>query len=148
MWYRAVMVEATAVRKAEPTDRDAVVAIVGIDHHRRARLVSALKSGHCLVLDDGDGITGFVVLRPKAFFGRDLVDMLMVAPTRRRGGLGRRLLQAAVKASSTNRVFASTDRTNTAMQALLERERWSVSGEVSGLDETDPEIVYVIDRTA
>jgi GNAT superfamily N-acetyltransferase len=149
VWYRAEMVGATsAVRKAEPVDRDAIVAIVGIDHHRRALLVTAIKSGDCLVVDDGDGIKGFVVLRPKAFFGRDLVELLMVDAKRRRSGVGRRLLQGAVRASSTNRVFASTNRSNAPMQALLERERWSLSGEVSGLDEGDPELVYFIDRTA
>jgi GNAT superfamily N-acetyltransferase len=150
VWYPAEMVEATsAVRKAELADRDAIVGIDrGIDHHRRAQVVTAIKSGHCLVLDDGDGIKGFVVTRPKAFFGRDLVGLLMVDAQRRRTGVGRRLLQAAVRAASTNRVFISTNRSNAPMQALLAREQWSLSGEVSGLDEGDPELVYYIDRTA
>jgi len=34
------------------------------------------------------------------------------------------------------------------MRALLDREGWSLSGELRGLDEGDPEIVYFIDRSA
>ena len=128
----------------------AIVAIddiaIGGNHDRRALLEAALDSGHCLVLDAGDGIQGFVVTVPRVFFGRDFVELLMVDRTRRRAGIGRRLLQAAVSSASTSRVFTSANRSNSPMRALLGREGWSLSGELLGLDEGDPEIVYFIDR--
>jgi GNAT superfamily N-acetyltransferase len=140
------------VRKADQTDRDAIAAFddiaVGAKHDRLALLEAALDSGHCLVLDAGDGVKGFVVIVPKVFFGRDFVELLMVDRTRRRTGIGRRLLQAAVRSASTSRVFTSTNRSNSPMRALLDRERWSLSGELLGLDEGDPEIVYFIDQAA
>ena len=138
------------IRKAAPTDGDALIAIddiaTGGDDDRRALLNAAIDAGHCLVFDAGDGINGFVVTIPKAFFGRDLVELLMVERTRRRAGIGRRLLRAAVSSASTTRVFTSTNISNSPMRALLAREGWSVSGELLGLDDDDPEIVYFVDR--
>lgn len=137
------------VRTAERADRDAVVALDDIatgNPDRRALLEAAVASGQCLVLDAGDGIAGFVVIVPKHFFGRDFVELLIVERSRRRAGIGRQLLQAAVRAASTSRVFTSTNRSNAPMRALLDREGWSLSGELEGLDESDPELVYFIDR--
>jgi GNAT superfamily N-acetyltransferase len=140
------------IRRADQADGAEIVAIDDIarggDHLRRAQLEAAIVAGHCLVLDDGDGIAGFAVMVPKGFFGRDFIELLIVERTRRRTGIGRRLLQAAVRAASTSRVFTSTNRSNAAMRALLDRDGWSLSGELCGLDEGDPEIVYFIDRSA
>jgi GNAT superfamily N-acetyltransferase len=138
------------VRRAVHADRDAIIAIDDIairdNQNRRALLESAIESGHCLVLDTSEGIEGFVVTVPKVFFGRDFIELLMVDRRRRRAGVGRGLLQAAVRMASTSRVFTSTNRSNSVMRALLDREGWSLSGELHGLDEGDPEIVYFIDR--
>jgi ribosomal protein S18 acetylase RimI-like enzyme len=138
------------VRRADQADRDAVVAIdvASGNHDRRAQLEAAVESGHCLVLDGGNGIVGFVVTVPKAFFGRDFVELLIVDRTRRRTGIGSRLLRAAVRSASTSRVFTSTNRSNSPMRALLDRDGWSASGELHGLDESDPELVYFIDRSS
>jgi len=32
------------------------------------------------------------------------------------------------------------------MIALLEKGRWRISGELEGIDEGDPELIYFIDR--
>jgi len=39
-------------------------------------------------------------------------------------------------------MFTSTNRSNLAMQSLLRREGWLFSGELDGLDEGDPELVF------
>jgi GNAT superfamily N-acetyltransferase len=91
-------------------------------------------------------IAGFVVTVPNGFFGRDFVELLMVDRTRRRAGVGRRLLHAAVDAASTSRVFTSTNTSNWPMRTLLEHDGWTLSGELLGLDVNDPEIVYFVDR--
>jgi hypothetical protein len=39
-------------------------------------------------------------------------------------------------------VFTSTNRSNTPMRTLLDRDGWSFSGELSGLDDGDPELVF------
>jgi GNAT superfamily N-acetyltransferase len=123
------------VRAAERADCDAIIRID--DRDRCVRLSAAIEAGQCLVFDV-DGIAGFVVTVPKGFFGRDFVELLMVERRRRRAGIGRALLQAAVRSASTSRVFTSTNRSNTPMRALLDREAWSLSGELDGLDVGDP----------
>jgi GNAT superfamily N-acetyltransferase len=137
------------VRRAGRSDRDAIVAIDDIaiegSDDRRRLLEGAIQSGHCLVFDD-DGMAGFVVTVPKVFFGRDFVELLMVDRTRRRAGVGRRLVQAAVDSASTSRVFISTNCSNWPMRTLLEHDGWTLSGELLGLDLNDPEIVYFVDR--
>ena len=147
--WRVVSTTGT-VRKAGRADRDAVVAIddiaVGGSDDRCALLDGAIQSGHCLVLDRDHSIAGFVVTVPNAFFGRDFVELLMVERTRRRAGVGRRLLQAAVDSASTSREFTSTNCSNWPMRTLLEQDGWTLSGELLGLDANDPEIVYFADR--
>jgi len=100
------------------------------------------------VLDGDDGVVGFVITTPEGFFGRDVIELLVIGAGHRRGGAGRALLRAAVAAARTERVFTSTNRSNQAMRGLLESERWSFSGELAGLDEDDPELVFFFDRAA
>ena len=91
-----------------------------------------------MILDDGR-LHGYVVVSPRRFFGRDFVDLIFVASSARRSGIGRRLLRAAIKLEGTRQVFTSTNRSNTAMRELLRQEGWQHSGELDGLDVGDPE---------
>ncbi len=67
---------------------------------------------------------------------------LQLIVPRRRGGIGRNLLRAALAAAGTERVFTSTNASNQPMRSLLRAEGWSFSGELGGLDEDDPELVF------
>lgn len=82
------------------------------------------------------------MVRAAHFFGRDFVDLLMVDPARRRAGIGRALLRAAVVTAGTEQVFTSTNTSNQPMRSLLRDGGWSFSGELGGLDEGDPELVF------
>jgi GNAT superfamily N-acetyltransferase len=90
-------------------------------------------------------ITGFLILRPGHFYGRDFIDLLYVAPPWRRHGTGRALIRAAPRHASTSRVFVSTNESNTPMTTLLRSEEWTPSGVLTGLDEDDPEHVFFHD---
>jgi GNAT superfamily N-acetyltransferase len=87
-----------------------------------------------------------VVLKTRAFFGRDFVELLVVTVDARRRGVGARLLRHAVGLSSTDRAFTSTNQSNVPMLSLLEKEGWSFSGQLEGIDEGDPELIYYKDR--
>lgn len=52
------------------------------------------------------------------------------------------LLRAALTAAGTKQVFTSTNASNQPMRSLLLAEGWSFSGELDGLDEGDPELVF------
>jgi len=133
-------------RPATLRDERAVLGVEarasGGDQERQRLLQDAIRAGDCIVCERERQVVGFAVLKPRHFYGRDFIDMLFVASDARRQGIGRSLIRASLDAAITPQVFTSTNKSNTAMQALLRSEGWSPSGELVGLDEGDPELVY------
>lgn len=112
------------------------------DRERAEFLRRCVGLGECLVYLDRGSVAGFAVVRPAHFFGRDFIDLLMVEPAHRRSGIGRALLRTALAVAGTEQVFTSTNTSNQPMRSLLRAEDWSFSGELDGLDEGDPELVF------
>jgi ribosomal protein S18 acetylase RimI-like enzyme len=105
-------------------------------------LRSSLMLGQCQVHVAGGAVTGFVIVKPAHFFGRDFIELLTVDPALRRSGIGRALLRQALATAGTSQVFTSTNTSNHPMRSLLDAEDWSFSGELGGLDDDDPELVF------
>ena len=141
---------AVLTRRAKSRDERAVLAVDAKasagDRAGREVLHRAIQAGECIVYERDAHVLGVLVVKPRHFYGRDFIDLLFVSSDTRRQGVGRALIRAAVESASTYRVFTSTNKSNTAMQALLRSERWSPSGELVGLDEGDPELVYYRSR--
>jgi GNAT superfamily N-acetyltransferase len=117
--------------------------VTGLSEKRaREILESAIGSGECLVHVDDDEIDGFVITNTRSFFGRDFVKLLVVSAAYRRSGIGRALLEAATATATTPMIFSSTNESNAAMRTLFEREGWTLSGILTGIDEGDPELVF------
>jgi len=112
------------------------------DQGRAGFLRRSVAFGECLVCLDHGAVAGFAVVMPAHFFGRDFIELLMVDPARRRCGIGRSLLRAALAAAGTEQVFTSTNTSNQPMRSLLQAEGWSFSGKLDGQDEGDPELVF------
>lgn len=133
-----------SVRAATPDDLKALEPILPAfldPPHKRARFDRALANGDIFVALDGTEIAGFVWLTD--FFAHRFVNVLAVAPERRRAGHAGLLLAFAVRDAPTDRVFTSTNRSNAAMHAVLARYGWVRCGEVDELDPGDPEVFYV-----
>ena len=109
---------------------------------RSELLTASVGRGDCLVYEDRSAICGLVIVRPQHFFERDFVELLVVSARRRRLGIGRQLLAAAIGDRRTDVIFTSTNQSNWPMRALLEESDWSLSGRLDGLDDGDPELVY------
>jgi len=140
-----------AVRRATNDDLNAVLALdrdAPVGHERQALLTSRVATSEVIILEQGALVRGYVVLRTRAFFGRDFVELLAVAADERRTGIGSHLLHHAVEMSSTPRVFTSTNLSNVAMNRLLEKVGWRLSGHLEGVDEGDPEVVYFKDSSS
>jgi ribosomal protein S18 acetylase RimI-like enzyme len=137
-------------RRATSHDERAVLTVDAKasagDRERREVLRNAIRAGQCIVYERDAQVLGVLVVKPRHFYGRDFIDLLFVSADARRQGIGRALIRTAVESATTPRVFTSTNKSNTAMQALLRSEGWSPSGELEGLDEGDPELVYYRSR--
>jgi GNAT superfamily N-acetyltransferase len=104
-----------------------------------------VQFGEVILFEHEGRVSGYAVVRPQTFFECDFVELLAVAANERRHGVGGLLLQQAVGLSSTKRIFTSTNRSNAQMIGLLEKEGWQFSGQLEGIDEGDPELVYYKD---
>ncbi len=133
------------VRAAQAGDVSAIVAMDPGRLGTAGQIQALIQEQHCLVAVERGEITGFLVLRPGHFYGRDFIDLLYVAPPWRRQGAGRALMRAVFRNASTSRVFVSTNESNTPMRTLLRSEGWTPSGVLTGLDEGDPEHVFFHD---
>lgn len=140
------------VRRARTDDLGGVLRAdhiaAGGDRERIEFIKRSLYAGQCLACAAGGTVIGFVIVTPGHFYGRDFMDLLVVDPARRRTGIGRSLLRAGVAAAATDQVFTSTNVSNHAMRSLLRAEGWTFSGELSGLDQGDNELVYYTMRRA
>ena len=136
------------VRRARVNDLDRILELDRVEpvgHARQELLTDRVHSGEVIVFGHEDQLSGFVVARRRAFFGRDFVELLSVSNNARRHGIGSALLNAAVAQSSSARIFTSTNESNTGMRALLAKAGWQLSGRLEGIDEGDPEMVYFTD---
>jgi GNAT superfamily N-acetyltransferase len=135
----------TELRAAGPDDVSAIVAINPHSPYEASEILALVREQASLVAEDSGEVVGFVVVRPGHFYQRDFVDLLLVVPGHRRRGLGRELLRAALRNAASDRVFVSTNESNTPMRELLRREGWRPSGVLDGLDPGDPEHVFFHD---
>jgi GNAT superfamily N-acetyltransferase len=133
------------VRPATESDANAVLSIDGgvLGTAEHASLVSRrIESGHCLVSESEGRVLGFATVHPRSFFGRDFIELLVVDTDFRRQGVANALLGACAHRSTTPELFTSTNSSNLPMLNLLRKAQWLFSGELVGIDEGDPELVF------
>ncbi|MEM1286541.1 MAG: GNAT family N-acetyltransferase [Pseudomonadota bacterium] len=87
-----------------------------------------------------DQVQAFCCLDHAYFFEKPFISLLIVKPDMRRRGLGSSLLSYA--GGTFPEVWTSTNRSNAAMRALLDKAGWQYCGELDGLDEGDPELFF------
>lgn len=107
------------------------------DHAIRAWIAS----GNAYLATEGDDPAGFAVMT-RQFFDRAFVELLMVARTYQRRGVGTAILRYLAEHSPTPLLWTSTNESNAPMRALLKAEGFIFSGAVEGLDEGDPELFF------
>ena len=132
-----------AVRPARSDDLAAIIAVdeFARTHPERADEIAGwVEAGVAFVAERDEAIVGYAALT-HAFFHRPFIEMLMVAPAARRGGVGGRLIAHLVEHVGTE-IWTSTNRSNLPMRELLQRTGFTESGFIEGLDPGDPELVF------
>jgi GNAT superfamily N-acetyltransferase len=112
------------------------------DARHQAHIADLLGSGMSWAAFAGEEARGFAVVT-RHFFGFPFVDLLEVAEDRRRDGIGTALIDRCETAHSADRIFTSTNESNTPMRRLLAKAEWEVTGLIENLDPGDPELVFV-----
>jgi ribosomal protein S18 acetylase RimI-like enzyme len=119
-----------------------------LDDPSRARIASNLLGlGRSWIADVGGVPAGFA-LTSHAFFYQPFIELLVVAEAHRRKGVALMLLNQCAAAHDSDRIFVSTNASNTAANALFAKAGFEGSGIAYNLDPGDPELIYVKRRDA
>jgi len=132
-------------RLATPGDTTAVLSVddgTWVSARRTSLVAARVAARDCLVSEWDGRVVAFALIHPQSFFGRDFVELLVVDSDFRRRGVANALLVACAQRSTSRDLFISTNRSNLPMRSLLLREQWLFSGELAGIDEDDPELVF------
>jgi ribosomal protein S18 acetylase RimI-like enzyme len=139
------MTGALEIRSASTADLPLVARVDprldGDEDHRR-HIGELLETGLSWLALRGGAPVGFAIVT-RHFYNFPFVDLLVVAEAGRRGGVGRALMKHCEAAHASDRIFTSTNESNTPMRRLLARIDWQVTGLIENLDAGDPELVFV-----
>ena len=132
------------IRKAITPDEIAFAAQIDetlLGSNYRADYISSVaENGGLSVAILRNEIKAFCCLDHSYFFAKPFISLLVVSLDTRRLGLGTGLLSHS--SSAHPEVWTSTNQSNSAMRKLLDKTGWRYCGELSGLDDGDPERFY------
>lgn len=134
------------VRAAEPED---IAELIAADAHaqanpgRRARIAEWIESGHCFVAERAGRAVGYCVLN-RHWFDSFFVELVAVAEAERRTGIGTAMMEHLISlVPPGEKLWTSTNQSNTPMRSLLPRLGFVESGRIENLDDGDPELIFV-----
>lgn len=135
------------IRRGVAGDLEALIALDAIASHdmpRREAIAEWIAAGQCHVAIDDDGAAlGYVALTT-SFFRSPFIEMLQVGTAARRRGIGRDLVRHCIDLTPREqKLWTSTNQSNTPMQALLPQLGFVYTGMFEHLDPGDPELIYL-----
>jgi GNAT superfamily N-acetyltransferase len=126
-----------------PATLDDSAAIEAIDLWKQATR-ETIASGQCHVAGDDEGRVLAYGLLNRSFFSRAWIAILFVAEDHRRHGYGDALLDHMESICASPRIWTSTELPNLAMQSLLKKRSYQLTGVVENLQK-NPELFYFKD---
>lgn len=117
--------------------------IIRIDNlNRSEKIRHAIEQGECFVAGSKSQILGFAIMN-YSFFGNGFIELLIIAESHRRCGIGSSMLMYLYRQCKTEKLFISTNESNTPMRRLLAKVGFAHCGKIDALDEGDPELFFV-----
>lgn len=137
------------IRPAAITDIEALVALDSVaarEPRRGGHIGWWVEQGFAVVAADAGQPVGYGVMRD-IFFMEPFIELVMVAASHRRRGVGRALVRHLTEQAGA-KVWISTNQSNRPMQALIAAEGFAYAGVIEGIDIGDPELFYYCVRPA
>jgi GNAT superfamily N-acetyltransferase len=135
-----------------PAGRGDIAALIAIDPlsltepSRRQSIAHWAAGGQCHLAVRDDRPVGYVALT-RDFFHQPFIEMLVVAEPHRRSGVGLALIEHCKGLVPVGeKLWSSTNRSNTPMRALFARTGFVESGIVENMDDGDPELIFLCRR--
>lgn len=108
---------------------------------RGTEIAQAVQARRAYIARREDAWLGFALVN-RAFFGQSFIELIVVHPQHRRRGVASALVGYIARTNPSDKLFTSTNQSNTAAQALFEQLGFERSGVIENLDDGDPEIIY------
>jgi GNAT superfamily N-acetyltransferase len=132
------------IRAYRPADDEALAAIDERIKTEETRLPLLLRAHAAkgLWIAEAEGRVAGYIARTFEFYDKEFIALVVVDPKQRRHGIGSALMRK-IEACTQDRIFTSTNESNTTMRAMLARLGYEPSGRIDNLDPGDPELVFV-----
>jgi RimJ/RimL family protein N-acetyltransferase len=136
------------LRKATSKDRAIVVdfdySLDKEEHiklNREEKITKAISNDECFLILADDKEVGIVIFDYR-FFDQGWIELIIIDEKYRGKGLGGKTFDLICEQSKSDKVFTSTNSSNTQMQRALITADFAFAGEINGLDDGDPERFY------
>ncbi len=132
------------IRLANQSDCGALISLDTVVSHDQQRVIQIknwVNNQYCYLLELDGEIVAYAVIHYH-FFNCGFIEMLMVAESARKNGLGLILIEHIKTICASPKLFTSTNKSNQGMQHLLKVAAFTPSGYVENLDENDTELIY------
>lgn len=140
--------EGINLRKASINDKATVVDFdykldkeKHIKLNREEKITKAILDDECFIIFVNDREVGFVIFDYR-FFDQGWIELIIIDEEYRGKGIAGKVFDLICEQCKTNKVFTSTNSSNTRMQRALAKASFSFAGELNGLDDEDPELFY------
>ena len=136
------------IRKAKTADLGALVAFDTVARGLQRRIETikqATIQGRCWVYAEGGTPMGYAIMQDDVL-DHPFIQLVFVAAEHRRHGIASKLIrhiETLAQGQGREKILTSTNKSNAPMQAALATLGYRPCGEITGLDEGDPEFVYL-----
>ena len=112
-----------------------------IEFNREEKITKAISNDECFLILADDKEVGFVIFDYR-FFDQGWIELIIIDEKYRGKGIGGKTFDLICEQSKSDKVFTSTNSSNTQMQRALITADFAFAGEINGLDDGDPERFY------
>jgi RimJ/RimL family protein N-acetyltransferase len=138
------------IRLRKATNKEKLI-VVDIDYrldknehiklNREEKITKAISRDECFLILSDHQVIGFLIFDYR-FFDQGWIELIIIDEKYRGKGIGGKVFDLLCEKCRTDKIFTSTNISNTRMQKVLTKANFSFAGKLNGLDDGDPELFY------